>query len=55
MGMSVFAGMLIATILGVLLVPMLFVGVERVVGGQKKPAPAPAPPHLATEHGPGSH
>ena len=55
MGMSVFAGMLIATILGVLLVPMLFVGVERVVGGQKKHAPTPAPPQLATEHGPGSH
>src|SRR5688572_28809704 len=55
MGMSVFAGMLIATILGVLLVPMLFVAVERVVGGQKKHAPAPAPPQLATEHGHGSH
>ena len=55
MGMSVFAGMLIATILGVLLVPMLFVGVERVVGKQKKHAPSPAPPQLATEHGPGSH
>ncbi|MGH9220292.1 MAG: efflux RND transporter permease subunit [Vicinamibacterales bacterium] len=55
MGMSVFAGMLIATILGVLLVPMLFVGVERVVGGKKKPAPAPVPPQLATEHGHGSH
>ena len=55
MGMSVFAGMLIATILGVLLVPMLFVGVERVIGKQKKHAPSPAPPQLATEHGPGSH
>jgi HAE1 family hydrophobic/amphiphilic exporter-1 len=55
MGMAVFAGMLIATILGVLLVPMLFVAVERVVGGQKKHAPTTAPSQLATEHGPGSH
>ncbi len=54
MGMSVFAGMLIATILGVLLIPMLFVAVERVVG-KKKHAPAPAQPQLATGHGPGSH
>ncbi|HUL72298.1 MAG TPA: multidrug efflux RND transporter permease subunit [Vicinamibacterales bacterium] len=42
MGAAVFFGMLIATILGVCLVPMLFVVVERVVGGGKKPA-APAP------------
>lgn len=34
MGMAVFAGMLIATILGVLLVPALFVMIERV--GHKK-------------------
>ncbi len=52
MGMAVFAGMLIATILGVLLVPMLFVAVEKVVGGRKKHAPVP---QLAAEPGHGSH
>ena len=34
MGMVVFSGMLIATILGVLLIPMLYVAVERVIGGE---------------------
>jgi len=38
MGMAVFAGMLIATILGVLLVPALFVMIERV-GHKKAVAP----------------
>ncbi len=33
MGMAVFSGMLIATILGVLLIPMLYVAVEKVIGG----------------------
>ena len=42
MGMSVFSGMLIATILGVLLIPMLFVAVEKAIGGAKKHAPTPA-------------
>src|SRR6187399_454721 len=42
MGMVVFSGMLIATILGVLLIPMLYVAVGRVIGGAK-PANAPAP------------
>ena len=57
MGMVVFSGMLIATILGVLLIPMLYVAVEKVVGGQvKSPMPATTPPPvLATEHGSGSH
>ena len=58
MGMTVFSGMLIATILGVLLVPMLYVMVEKVIGA-KTHAPAPAaatpPPKLATEHGQGGH
>ena len=48
LGMTVFSGMLIATILGVLLIPMLYVAVEKVIGGgAKKPAamPAGAPPH----------
>ena len=56
MGMAVFAGMLIATILGVLLIPMLFVAVEKVTGGARKHAPAPASPGpaLAGGHG-GDH
>ena len=57
MGMTVFSGMLVATILGVLLIPMLYVAVEKVIGGEmKSPMPAaPSPPVLATEHGSGSH
>jgi HAE1 family hydrophobic/amphiphilic exporter-1 len=43
MGISVFAGMLIATILAVLLVPVLFAIVEKF-GGKKAHAPAPASP-----------
>jgi HAE1 family hydrophobic/amphiphilic exporter-1 len=58
MGMAVFAGMLIATILGVLLIPMLYVAVERVIGGAKKEATpvvvAPGSP-LAAQPGHGSH
>jgi hydrophobe/amphiphile efflux-1 (HAE1) family protein len=57
-GMTVFSGMLIATILGVLLIPMLYLAVEKVIGGgAKKPAamPAGAPPTLAPQHGHGSH
>jgi HAE1 family hydrophobic/amphiphilic exporter-1 len=47
-GAAVFYGMLIATILGVLLIPMLFVMVERVTGGSKKVhAVAPAQPPAA--------
>jgi len=42
MGMAVFSGMLIATILGVLLIPMLYVAVEKAIGGAKAPAPEPA-------------
>jgi len=48
MGMVVFSGMLIATILGVLLIPMLYVAVGKVIGGTK-PATVPVPA-LATEH-----
>jgi HAE1 family hydrophobic/amphiphilic exporter-1 len=57
MGMAVFSGMLIATILGVLLVPMLYVMVEKIIGVKHAPAPAVAPPphKLATEHGQGGH
>ena len=38
-GTAVFSGMLVATILGVLLVPMLFVLVERLSGAEKKKKP----------------
>jgi HAE1 family hydrophobic/amphiphilic exporter-1 len=55
MGMAVFSGMLIATILGVCLIPMLYVVIEKVIGGEKKHAPAAAAPPLAVQHGPGSH
>ncbi len=57
-GMTVFSGMLIATILGVLLVPMLYVAVEKVIGGSKEHVPAAGavpPQKLATEHGSGGH
>jgi HAE1 family hydrophobic/amphiphilic exporter-1 len=54
-GMAVFSGMLIATILGVCLIPMLFVAVERVIGRSTAHAPAtPQVPRLAPEHGHGS-
>jgi HAE1 family hydrophobic/amphiphilic exporter-1 len=54
-GMAVFAGMLIATILGVCLIPVLFVGVEKLIGRGKHaqpPAPGTAPPD---SHGVGGH
>jgi HAE1 family hydrophobic/amphiphilic exporter-1 len=55
-GVSVFAGMLIATFLGVLLIPMLFVMVERIVGSAKHhETPAVASVGLAPQHGQGSH
>jgi HAE1 family hydrophobic/amphiphilic exporter-1 len=57
MGMTVFAGMLVATILGVLLIPMLFVAVEKVVGKKKHHAPAvaPTPPPEPAAAGHGGH
>jgi HAE1 family hydrophobic/amphiphilic exporter-1 len=58
MGMAVFAGMFVATILGVCLIPMLYVAVERVTGGAKEKGAAPAltpPPTLVPEHGHGGH
>jgi len=36
MGMAVFSGMLIATILGVCLVPMLFVLIGKISGAERK-------------------
>jgi HAE1 family hydrophobic/amphiphilic exporter-1 len=50
MGAAVFFGMLIATILGVCLVPMLYVVVERLLG---KRTPAPAAPVVAPAAGAG--
>jgi HAE1 family hydrophobic/amphiphilic exporter-1 len=51
MGMTVFAGMLIATILGVLLIPMLFVLVGKLTGSKPGPAPETGPPARAPEGG----
>jgi HAE1 family hydrophobic/amphiphilic exporter-1 len=41
MGMAVFSGMLVATILGVLIVPALYIMIEGI--GKKKPAPVVEP------------
>jgi HAE1 family hydrophobic/amphiphilic exporter-1 len=50
MGMTVFSGMLVATVIGVLLVPALYVIVERYVSRREKPVPAGASA-AATEEG----
>jgi HAE1 family hydrophobic/amphiphilic exporter-1 len=42
MGMAVFAGMLVATALGVILIPALFVFVETRIARRRAPEPAPA-------------
>jgi HAE1 family hydrophobic/amphiphilic exporter-1 len=58
MGMAVFAGMLVATILGVCLIPMLYVAVEKVIGGAKEKASSAAvtqPPALTPQPGHGGH
>jgi HAE1 family hydrophobic/amphiphilic exporter-1 len=39
MGMTVFSGMLVATILGVLLIPVLFVAIENILARFTKPEP----------------
>jgi HAE1 family hydrophobic/amphiphilic exporter-1 len=51
MGVTVFAGMLLATILGVLLIPMLYVVVEKVMGRAAHAAAPTQTPRLATDHG----
>ncbi len=51
MGMAVFAGMLVATFLGVLLIPMLYVVVMKVTGGSK---PASRQPEAHHRHWPPS-
>ena len=58
MGMAVFAGMLVATILGVCLIPMLYVVVEKFIGGAKEKTSLPVvtpPQTLAPQHGHGGH
>ncbi len=47
MGMAVFTGMIVATAIGVLLIPALFVIVERYTGRR---APAPLPPVAGSNH-----
>ena len=49
MGMTVFSGMLAATVLGVLVVPALFVIVERLSGRDKKNDRAPTSPGSGSE------
>ena len=48
-------GTIILTILGVLLIPMLYVAVEKAIGGEKKhtptPAGTPAPALAGASHG----
>ena len=43
MGMTVFAGMMAATLIGVILIPALYVVVERFSGSKSAPAPATSP------------
>jgi uncharacterized membrane protein len=50
MGVTVFSGMLIATILAVVLIPVLFVTVEKVIGRKHAEAAAPGPAPAA-HHG----
>jgi hypothetical protein len=47
--------MLIATIIGVCLIPVLFVLVERIIGKKHSPIGIATPPKLATEHGGTDH
>jgi HAE1 family hydrophobic/amphiphilic exporter-1 len=53
MGTAVFFGMLVATALGVFLIPGNYAFVE-LLGRKKKPAGAAAPPQPAPSHG-GAH
>jgi HAE1 family hydrophobic/amphiphilic exporter-1 len=53
MGITVFAGMLVATFLAVFLVPALFVMIEKMGGKKRHAAPSPAPgdaPPAPTSH-----
>jgi len=53
MGMAVFAGMLIATVLGVILIPVLFVVVGKIIGPSAAKATTTAPEPVA-HHGAGA-
>jgi hydrophobe/amphiphile efflux-1 (HAE1) family protein len=55
MGVAVFSGMLIATILGVCLIPVLYVAVEKLTGKGKHATPTDAEPASAGPHGAGGH
>lgn len=55
MGMAVFSGMLIATVLAVCLVPVLFVAVTKLTGGDKRTKPPGGETALAGGHGAGGH
>ncbi|MFI5185010.1 MAG: efflux RND transporter permease subunit, partial [Vicinamibacteria bacterium] len=55
MGMAVWAGMLIATMLGVCLIPVLFVAIEKLIGGDKHGGPPAAGNAPASAHGAGGH
>ena len=49
MGMTVFSGMLVATVVGVLLVPALYVFVERYIARTDKPGEPSGEPVASTE------
>jgi HAE1 family hydrophobic/amphiphilic exporter-1 len=51
MGMTVFSGMLIATILGVLLIPALYTLVGKLTGSKPGHPPAATPPDVAAVGG----
>jgi HAE1 family hydrophobic/amphiphilic exporter-1 len=53
MGMTVFAGMLIATMIGVCLIPALFVAVSKLAGSKPAPATAPSAAPASLSHGGG--
>jgi len=53
MGMAVFSGMLIATFLGVFLIPVLYVTVEKLIGGGRALAEETPPVH--PKMAPGAH
>jgi HAE1 family hydrophobic/amphiphilic exporter-1 len=53
MGMTVFAGMLIATMIGVCLIPALFVAVSKLAGSRTAPAAAPSASPVSSTHGGG--
>jgi HAE1 family hydrophobic/amphiphilic exporter-1 len=54
-GVTVFAGMLIATILGVILIPVLFVFVEKVIAATGGHKPKTADPNEAAPSHDGGH